>query len=200
MTDNEKWHIYNEQTKKSPPRPMLHKAIELFGDFSGKAIDIGSGAGNDSLYLINKGWCVLSVDKNPSGFDMIKEKLLPDQLNQFSFIEVSFEELQCLPQCDFVNSSFSIPFCNPSYFKNFISILINSISVNGRFTGNFFGKNDGWAKSEQMTFCSIDKIEDIFSEFNIEFIEEKVFDGKNAFGNDKQWDIINIVAKKVTNE
>lgn len=51
-----------------------------------------------------------------------------------------------------------------------------------------------------MTFCSTDEVEDIFSEFNIEFIEEKVFDGKSTFGDDKQWDIINIVAKKVTNE
>jgi Tellurite resistance protein TehB. len=199
MTDNEIWRTYNERTKNAPPRPMLLKALALFGDFTGRAIDIGSGAGNDSLHLCSKGWEVLAVDQNPSGFELIREKLSPEQLNQFSSLEVSFEELQTLPHCDLVNANFSVPFCHPSCFSNVLRTILGAISENGRFAGNFFGKNDGWATNEQMTFCSIDEIKNYFSEFEIEFIEEKEFDGKNALGSDKHWDIKQIVAKKISN-
>ncbi|HBL83540.1 MAG: hypothetical protein A2Y17_00430 [Clostridiales bacterium GWF2_38_85] len=196
MYDNEKWKKYNELTKNSPPRQMVVKAVELFGDFVGNAIDIGSGAGNDSIYLINYNWNVLAVDKSSNGFDNIKNNLSNEQKIKFSSKQITFEELDVLPKCDLINSSFSIPFCQPAYFNKFLDVIKNSISVNGRFAGNFFGKNDGWSKSDQMSFCSIEDVRNIFSDFEVEFIEEKEYDGKTAAGNDKHWNIINLVARK----
>lgn len=64
MNDMQKWNEYNDQTKNQPVEQMLIKALELFDGFKGAALDIGSGSGNESAYLIKNGWNVLAVDQN----------------------------------------------------------------------------------------------------------------------------------------
>jgi SAM-dependent methyltransferase len=175
---------------------MTKKAVALFSDFTGTAIDLGSGVGNDSVFLINRGWSVLAVDKNPDGFENARAKLSPPELNRFTAMTAAFEALDSLPACDMVCSSFAVPFCSPSCFDRFMTVIKDAIRPGGRFAGNFLGLNDGWARLQQMTFRDINTVKALFRSFEIEHIEETEYDGRTAMGNPKHWDIIDIVARK----
>ena len=117
-TENISWPQYNEQTKNNPLRPLLLKSLELFKEYKGNAIDIGCGAGNDSVFLCDNGWNVLAVDKNADGLNNLQEKC-----PQIQTINNSFENLIELPKADLVITFFSVPFCTPQYFNKFIKIL-----------------------------------------------------------------------------
>lgn len=48
------WEDYFERTKNKPPRPLLLEAVTYVKE-KGFALDLGSGALNDSLYLREHG-------------------------------------------------------------------------------------------------------------------------------------------------
>jgi trans-aconitate methyltransferase len=188
------WFKYNEQTKNKPILPLMLKSFELFGEYKGNAVEIGCGAGNESVFLYNNGWNVLAVDKNNDGLNQLQS-----EYPQIEILASTFESLNILPECDFIFSAFSIPFCKPQHFDKFIKILVKSLKPNGRFAGNFFGLNDEWAKiNTNMTFCTADKIKSYFSGFEIEHFNEDEYIGKKANGGNKYWHIINIIAKNKT--
>lgn len=192
MSNGTTWLQYNEKVKTSPVLPLMLKSLELFGGYKGNAVEIGCGAGNESIFLYNNGWNVLAVDKNTEGLNQLQ--------NEYPHIQIlnsTFEDINGLPESDFLFSAFSLPFCEPQHFEKFVDILLKSIKPNGRFAGNFFGLNDEWAKmNTNMTFCTADKVKSFFDQFEIEHFNEDEYLGKKVNGEDKYWHIINIIAKK----
>ncbi len=49
-----KWDSYYKNKLGKPPRQLVVDALDLFQE-QGKAIDIGCDAGNEAVYLANKG-------------------------------------------------------------------------------------------------------------------------------------------------
>ena len=135
-------------------------------EFSGKAIDIGCGAGNDTIYLIQNNWNVLAID----GTDVensIKEKLNDEEKDKFSFQVQKFEELK-LPKSDLIISNNALPFCNKEYFYTMWQEICHSINSNGFFVGNLFGINDEWnTTKDKRTFLSKEQVIDLFKDFEI---------------------------------
>ena len=69
------WTEFQNKTFDNPPRPLLLKTLELFGGFTGFAVDLGCGGGTDTVHLVNSGWKALAVDSTPDGFENIRIKL-----------------------------------------------------------------------------------------------------------------------------
>ena len=66
------WKDYFAHTKGKPPRPLLVEAIALVKDKE-NALDLGSGALNDSMYLLSAGYKhVTAVDKVSIAEDIAK--------------------------------------------------------------------------------------------------------------------------------
>ena len=57
-----KWEEYYNHTKETKPHKNIEKFLNL-GVTPGKAIDLGCGAGRDTIALIKNNWRVLAVDK-----------------------------------------------------------------------------------------------------------------------------------------
>ena len=94
-------------------------------------------------------------------------------------------------------SNFAISFCNPVFFEGFWKIVSNSINKNGYFLGNFFGINDEWNGIKKgMSFFDITQIKELFEEFEIIEIKEKIYDKKTGMGVLKHWDVIEVFARK----
>lgn len=110
------------------------------------------------------------------------------------FIQSDFEELKELPKADLILSLFSLPFCNPDKFKDLWVNICNSISDGKYFLGNFLGKNDEWIFKKNMTFMSLQEIENLFRNFEIITISEKEYDKPTAMGKMKHWDVIEVFA------
>ncbi len=47
------------------PNPLLLKALNYFSNHNKKALDLGSGHGQDAIYLAKLGFIVTAIDNNP---------------------------------------------------------------------------------------------------------------------------------------
>lgn len=194
--DEDKWKRYQEKTFNRPPHDILLQALKYFDGFKGYSIDLGCGAGRDTIELLRNEWRVLAIDNNPYSFDKIKSKLDKKQLDKFETKKEDFEKLE-FPKVDLINASFSIPFCKPESFERLWNNIVDAININGRFSGNFLGNRDGWKNNLKMTFLNKDEIVELFKEFQIEYFEEKEYEGKTTQGNVKHWHFFNVIAKKL---
>ena len=100
------------------------------------AIDLGCGAGRDTIYLIKNGWTVLSIDKENTR-KIIASKLDNEELENFNFKCQEFENIE-LEKNDLLVANFSIPFCNKDYFNEFWNKISNSILKERIFCWEFF--------------------------------------------------------------
>ena len=74
---------YYENTKNSPPHLLIKKFINM--NIKPKnAIDLGCGAGRDTIFLIKNGWNVLAIDKEDTK-QIIANRLTDKDLNNFRF-------------------------------------------------------------------------------------------------------------------
>lgn len=124
-----KVEIYYENTKNALPHNNVKKFIELVNNKRGKAIDLGCGAGRDTIYLIKNNWNVTAIDREDTR-KIIEENLNNEELKKFKFICQNFESIE-IEKNNLVVSNFSISFCSKNYFKQFWNKIVQSIS-NGR--------------------------------------------------------------------
>ena len=83
---------YYENTKNTLPHPMVKKFINM--NITPKyAIDLGCGAGRDTIYLIKNGWNVLSIDKENTR-ELISNQLNNEELENFNFKRQDFENIE----------------------------------------------------------------------------------------------------------
>ena len=191
-----KMEEYYRKTENSKPNFLLEKLINNVDIEQKNAVDLGCGAGRDTLYFIKNGFKVLAIDREDTS-KIISKKLSFEELKRFRFRCQDFEDTE-IEENNLLVANFSIPFCNKNYFKSFWNKINNSILGNGYFVGNFFGLNDSWTKTKQdMVFLTKEEVLDLFkNNFYIIFFKEVEKDEKTALGVMKHWHIYNVIAKK----
>lgn len=201
MKDKEKWETYFEETKASPPSETAICAMKELGDAKGLMIDLGCGAGTDSLYFLQNGWNILAIDANPEFFIASKSQLPEALQNRIKIEKMNFEELT-LPKAECMIANFSLPFCNPLWFNDMWSKLVKKIREGGIFSGIFFGNRDEWVSefSKERTFHTKEEVKKLFDKFHIISLKEIEYDGK-CCGKDgkpspKHWHYFQVVARR----
>ena len=66
----------------------------------------------------------------------------------------------------------------------------------GYFLGNFFGLEDGYNINKKMIFLNIEQVREMFEDFEMLEIKEKIYDAKTGMEIMKHWDVIDVFAKK----
>ena len=161
----------------------------------GICIDLGCGAGRDSKFLIKNGWKVIAIDKEDTE-KMIRSSLQEEEQNYLKFIKQDFENNIILQSCNLLVANSSLSFCNRKNFDDLWKKIVDSISKDGYFVGNFFGINDSWANRPNMVFFTKEEVIKLFSSFEIINFKEVAKNGKTALGIEKHWHIFNVIAKK----
>lgn len=196
----ENWDEYYKNTISRFPSKILAKYFDLGLDGNDKsnkiAIDLGCGAGNDTIYLLKKNYKVIAVDKEVSVVDLIKSRI--SDTSKLDFIIGSFEDVK-LSKANLITSNFSTYFCKPQYFSRFCNEITNNIVEGGYFVGNFLGKEDDWSIDSKRTFIDKEQLNMIFKDFEIVFFKEKKFNKQTVKGKMKLWHIFQIIARKNTN-
>ena len=149
---------YYNETKGNKPSGLLKTFFFMNFDkeLKGKtAIELGTGAGNDAKYLLEKGFKVTCIDKEEKSKEITMSQITQNENLKFELQE--FENLK-LDKADLIYSFFSLHFCNPNKFDNMMNEITNNINNNGFFVGNFLGEEDGWYGNETMTFLSKEKV------------------------------------------
>ncbi len=119
--------IYYHITKDAKPHVNLSNFLDL--DLPPqKAIDLGCGAGRDTIALLKNNWEVLAIDKENTE-PIIKDKLTLKELNNFEFSKTLFGEMS-LPKADLIVANYSLPFAKKSAFKSIWDKITNAISNN----------------------------------------------------------------------
>ena len=187
---------YYKKTENSKPSFFLENFINNVNLEQKNAVDLGCGAGRNTLYLIKNGFKVLAIDKEDTS-ELIAKKLNSEELKRFKFRCQNFKDIE-IDKNNLLVANFSIPFCNKNYFKTLWNKITNNILENGYFVGNFLGLNDSWAKTKKdMVFLSKEEVLDLFKDnFDIIFFKEVEKDEKTALGVMKHWHIYNVIAKK----
>lgn len=115
---------YYKDTENALPHPMVRKIIDM--NINPKyAIDLGCGAGRDTIYLIRNGWKVLSIDKENTS-KIISSKLNNEDIEKFKFKCQYFENIE-LEKNNLLIANYSIPFCNKNHFNEFWNKISSSI-------------------------------------------------------------------------
>ncbi len=186
---------YYDNTKNAKANYTVRKFIELNVE-PGNAVDIGCGAGRDTVCLIKKGWNVLAIDiENVES--LITSKLSEKELKQFKFSRQKFEYIE-LEKNNLIVANFSLSFCNKNNFKKLWDKINDSMLKEGYFVGNFFGVNDEWKKTKvEMTFLTKLQVIELFKGFKIIEFKEVEKDDFTGLGNMKHWHIFNVIAKKL---
>lgn len=193
------WNQYQKITKGNEPR-RLATNLKMYLNKKMSIIDIGCGAGKDSIYFIEQGYFVTAIDKETATIENIKSKLDDYIKCKLNIINADFTNLE-FPLCDAIYASFSLPFCTPNEFNKFWVNIEQSLRKNGVFAGIFFGVNDDWYKtSNDLTFHSRGELEEIFKEYTMKEFNENEYDGYcvGEQGNkvNKHWHIYEIIAVK----
>ena len=169
------WETYLKKTLDWSRRPFIVSTLSKIPSPKEGAIalDMGAGAGNETLLLLGKGFDVIAIDSEKVAFDlMLKRPEIIKHQGRLKTIQSNFQNLdfESLPLVDVVVASFSIPFCPPKYFDRFWQDLVSKIKPGGYFVGNTFSLESGSyfiKRKNQMTFHNDKQTIDLFKDFNI---------------------------------
>lgn len=190
---------YQEINKNNPPRDL---AIRLSPYLCAgmTVLDIGCGAGIDSIYFIEQGCSVIAMDKETNIIEKRRLELEESLRSKLSIIKADFTGAD-LPLANAIYASLSLPFCHPNKFIEFHCKLGDSLSNGGIFAGTFFGINDDWYNTDgNIIFHRKEEIEELFKGYTIQEFIENEYEGTyvNTQGSiaHKHWHIYEIIAIK----
>lgn len=102
------------------------------------AVDLGCGAGRDSVFLIKNGWTVFGIDDEDVE-KFIAHKLSDSEKMRFKFIQARFEKI-VIEKNNLIVANNSLPFCPKLKFNELWDNIVNSISSDRIFCWNLFWK------------------------------------------------------------
>lgn len=195
MKVTDRWKQFFEETKHSPPRKHLKKAVE-FLDARETALDLGAGPLRDVKYLLEIGFKeVIAVDSEEFVKYFATELSEPRlKVHIKTFAEYEFPE----QYFDLINAQYSLPFAEKESFNYMFRNLQNSLKPKGIFAGTFFGVEDGWNKprGKANVFHSIEELEQMFKGWKILVWEEEKLKDSVVGGDIKDWHRFHIIAQK----
>lgn len=189
------WNAYYKAVNQRPPRKTILTALAAF-EAPGFAIDLGCGIGRDTIAILQQNWQVLAIDKSPDAIAQLKIDLA-DFSPQLQTQVSRFEDLEITQTADLINASFCLPFCDAKAFPHFWEKIIKALNPGGRFCGHLFGDRDSWKESGLIHCYNRAEVETLLKPFAIELLEEEEHPGKTPLGEDRDWHIFHIVARKL---
>ena len=155
------------------------------------AIDLGCGAGNDTLFLLDKGFKVIAIDIESKVKDILEEKV--EKNENLEIIIKDFSKIE-LPKADLIHANFSLFFVKDN-LAVYINNILNCINKKGFFIGNFLGEEDEWAGKDKATVNKEELLKYFENCEMFYFSDEKYYkDGVSV--KNKFWHIYTIIAQK----
>ena len=190
------WSSFYDASKGAdPPRDTLVQALDAWEQPPGIALDLGCGAGRDTLALLAAGWRVHALDAEPEALARLEALVPAERRDRLTPVLGRFETAE-LPPADLVNASFALPFCPPAAFPGLWRAISVSLRPGGILSGQLFGDRDTWAANKWMTFHAAVEVEALLAGWERLVLEECEWDGMPAVGPAKHWHVFHVVARR----
>lgn len=195
MTD---WLSYINITRNKRPRQLLVQALPEVKE-RGTALDLGSGALNDSRFLLSQGFSqVVAVDSAISelqAFELLD--VSEELLSHFKFINSTIEDFDFLEaEYDLVNVQFVLPFIDQEKLSDILEKIKKSLKKDGIFVGQFFGVRDSWGDFLQVGVMTEEEAQKCLSDLEIIYFVEEEKNEETATKAIKHWHTFNFIVKK----
>lgn len=186
--------FYKKTINQNPSASIRRFFLNNYNEnFQGNtAIDLGCGAGNDTEFLISKGFEVTAIDNNEQVKSILESRNLNSE--KLKIILGDFSKIE-LPKADLVNANFSMHYVKENFDEFIVNLLQNVINPKGVFIGNFLGKEDEW--KETFTTVEKEKLLDYFNGYNILYFSEEKYYQDTARKKNKYWHVYTIIAQKI---
>ena len=183
---------YYKATQKNLPSGLIRNFFifkyneKLNGN---TAIDLGCGAGNDTEFLISKGFKVTAIDSQ----EEVKEFFSNKDLNKenLNLIVEDFSKVD-LPKADLILANMSLFFVKDN-FEEFLRKSLEKVNKNGFIVANFLGKEDEWNGNK--TTIEKDELLSYFKDFKMYYFSEEMYYKDTARGINKFWHVYTIMAQ-----
>jgi SAM-dependent methyltransferase len=187
-----RWDNYVKKAQEQPIPVELASAVKLLKK-RGLALDVGSGSGNFSKYLIDKRFMVEAIDIADSAIKSTKEKAGESLI---VLVQADLNTFPILGNYTLILAWRSIPFLKAGNDIVKYEEIKNALVGGGIFVFSVFGKEDDWAKNGTVCVTSVKKLKTIFKGFEFLSINEKKYRGAGVSGKEKNWHFIQGIAQK----
>jgi tellurite methyltransferase len=158
------------------------------------AIDLGFGAGTDTLELLRRGWNVLAVDREAHAARVLARRVPTSWRSRLTTVIAPMEDLR-LPPADLVYAGFSLPFCDPDRFPELWAAIRTSVRPHGHFAGNLFGDRDAWRRKPSFTIHTRRQVNRLTRGWEVEMLRETDERGQSMEGP-KHWHFFDLILEK----
>jgi len=186
------WHDYYRSNEGREPRERLLEVLAKYEE-PGRAIDLGCGAGIDTLAMLRLGWSVVAIDAEHEAIDRSRARVPASLITQLETRVSRMEDVE-LPPADVLQASFSLFFCDPARFHDVWGRIGASIREGGRFVGELLGDRDTWAADDDISAFSEQQARSLFDGWTLERFDEEEEDGEACDGP-KHWHVFHAVAR-----
>ena len=165
-----------------------------------RAVNFGSGAGQEDIQLINKGWEVLSVDSCPLSSKIITEKTKNSKGTSITF-QGDFLDAKLIGEYDLIMSFYSLPFGKKQNLSQLLQKINKHLKKRGLLIANFFGEEHDFVKNKAAYGISQKEllIKLLDNGFKIIEFKSKLYKASafsSAVGEEVNWDVLEVIAKK----
>jgi tellurite methyltransferase len=197
LQDSQRWQDYYRTVGGRPPREFFFQARVRFPKPMPAppplAIDLGCGAGVETLELLKLGWRVLAIDRQPEALEQVLSRTPPELLANLTTQAGDFASLS-LPPADFIWAGLSLPFCPPQHFPALWAQIAAALPPGGLFAGDFFGPEHAWAAKPQMTIHSFAQLHALFAGWQIDYTLTEQGRRSTALDGIIPWQMFSIIA------
>lgn len=192
MTHDPTWSDYYEANDGRDPREVLLEVLSTYAD-PGDAVDLGCGAGIDTLAMLTGGWRVFASDAEEEAIARLRARVPRELGGRLRTAVAPMEEVE-LPRADLLLASFSLFFCDPGRFADVWRRIGEALAGGGRFVGELLGDRDSWAPEDDISAFTDAEARALFDGWSVERFEEEDEDGEACSGP-KHWHVFHVVAR-----
>ncbi len=189
---------YFEKTRSTGASKTLVEALALVPSRA-EALDLGSGSGRDSLFLLEQGFKHVVALDSESAAARVLEFVPEDKKSKIEFVQQRFDEFEFgQERFDVINAQYSLAFNPRDTLVDVFERLKASLKSGGVFVGNLFGDHDEWnTPNDTRTYLSRKEVETLLEGLEVVSLTE-IDDphGTTAAGGQKHWHKFDVVAQK----